>query len=421
MTKTLPHRPDLAWLKKAAKERLAELRADDPGAKLHQAQLAIARDYGFPSWRALKVHVDGLSLDGQVIAAAVQGDAGLLAELLAAHPAKLHLTGSGWNRPLLHLAAEAGHLGCVDVLLRRGFEVTRRDKFDNATALHWAAQGGHVEVVERLLEAGADVDGEGDLHEVGAIGWATCFRDVRAEVAESLLARGAEPTIFSAVALDRADLVQQLVQADRSLLAAKMSRFEQHRTPLHLAVLKNRPQMVALLLELGADPSAKDDSGSTPLNLVAATTTDKSIAGLLIKAGADPHERGVSRFLSSVPILNVRSVPASIDYYVHTLGFEQEWDWGDPPTFACVWRDQVRIFLCQGAQGAPGTWISIFVQNVDGLFEDYRRRGADIRQPPTNFPWGMREMNVQDLDGHRLRLGSDAIGPSDRVDLHEGP
>ena len=89
-----------------------------------------------------------------------------------------------------------------------------------------------------------------------------------------------------------------------------------------------------------------------------------------------------------MPILNVRSVPASIDYYVHKLGFEKEWDWGDPPTFACVWRDQVRIFLCQGAQGAPGTWISIFVQDVDALYEDYQRRGADIRQAPTNFPVG---------------------------------
>ena len=283
------------------------------------------------------------------------------------HPAKLRITGGAWNRPLLHLAAEGGHLACVELLLRaRASTSTCATACDNATALHWAAQGGHLPVMERLLAAGADIDGEGDSHEVGVIGWATCFRDVRADAADFLLARGAKPTIFSAVALDRADLVRQLVQADRSLVAAKMSRFEQHRTPLHLAVLKNRPQMVALLLELGADPSARDDRGNTPLNLVSAKT-DTSIAGLLIKAGANPEERGASRFLSSVPILNVRNVPASIDYYVHKLGFEKEWDWGDPPTFACVWRDQVRIFLCQDAQGAPGTWISIFVQDVDAL------------------------------------------------------
>ena len=60
MTKTLPSRPDLDWLKKSAKERLAELRAADPSAKLHQAQLDIAREYGFASWRALKEQVDSV-------------------------------------------------------------------------------------------------------------------------------------------------------------------------------------------------------------------------------------------------------------------------------------------------------------------------------------------------------------------------
>ena len=109
-------------------------------------------------------------------------------------------------------------------------------------------------MVKRLIEAGADIDGEGDEHEIGVIGWATCFKHVRKEVADYLLARGAKPTIFSAVALDRADLVRGLVADDPTLLRTrKMSRFEHYRTPLHLAVLKNRPKMVRLLLELGAD------------------------------------------------------------------------------------------------------------------------------------------------------------------------
>src|SRR5688572_6661538 len=82
MTNKLPPRPDLAWLKKAAKARLAELRSGDPSAKLHQAQLDISREYGFASWRALKEHVDSVSLDGQIIAAAVKGDARELARLL---------------------------------------------------------------------------------------------------------------------------------------------------------------------------------------------------------------------------------------------------------------------------------------------------------------------------------------------------
>jgi len=415
MRKALPPQPNIDWLKKAAKEQLAELRASDPTAKLHQAQLAIAKHYGFASWRALKAQVDASSLDGQIIAATVAGMARELAKLLAANPRKLAVTGGQWNRPLLHLAAEQGHLDCVNVLLRLGFDPDKRDRLDRATALHWAASGGHLGVVERLLAAGVDIDGEGDAHEIGAIGWATCFREVHREVAEFLLARGARPTIFSAVALGRGDLVRALVADDPSLLQSqKMSRFDHHRTPLHLAVLKNRADMVKLLLALGANPSAKDSRGYTPLNLVLATN-DQTIAELLIAAGADPKERSVNRFEHVTPILNVRNVPAAIDYYVDKLGFRREWDWGDPPTFACVGRDEVRIFFCQDGQGAPGTWLSIFVQDVDALYEDYKKSGAIVRQPPADYPWGVREMNVEDLDGHRLRLGSDG-GRENRSD-----
>ena len=112
-----------------------------------------------------------------------------------------------------------------------------------------------------------------------------------------------------------------------------MSRFEHHRTPLHLAVLKNRPAMVQLLLELGADPRARDNRGYTPLNL-AKPQTDPAIADLLLAAGAQPTERNVNRFEHLAPTLNVGSVARSVDYYVQKLGFQKMFDWGDPATFA---------------------------------------------------------------------------------------
>jgi hypothetical protein len=86
MPKALPPQPHIDWLKKAAKEQLAALRMHDASAKLHQAQLAVANDYGFRSWRALKARVDTLSLDGQIIAAVKEGRARDLDKLLAQHP-----------------------------------------------------------------------------------------------------------------------------------------------------------------------------------------------------------------------------------------------------------------------------------------------------------------------------------------------
>jgi ankyrin repeat protein len=420
MPKSLPPQPNLDWLKKLAKERLAELRAHDASARLHQAQLDVAMDYGFKNWRALKAHVDSVGVDGQIIGAASRGDARALERLLSEHPAKIRLTGGQWNRPLLHLAAEGGHIACIELLLVRGADVNERDRLDRANPLHWAAAEGHLEAVKLLAEAGGDIDGSGDEHEAGVIGWATCFRTVHRHVAEWLLKRGARPTIFSSVALGRSDLVRALVEVDPQLLAARMSRFEHRRTPLHFAVWKNRPEMVELLLQLGADHTIRDGRGNTPLG-DASARTDKRVIDLLIAAGANPKEQGLNRFESAVPILSVKSVPTSIAYYVEKLGFIKAWDWGTPPTFGCIQRDQVRIFLCQGAQGAPGTWISIFVHDVDALHKDYLQRGAIIRQPPTNFPWGVREMNVEDPDGHRLRIGSDAKGPADGTLLNEAP
>lgn len=55
---TLPENPNLEQLREQAKERLDVIRATAPDAQLSDAQLALARDYGFPSWRALKAEID---------------------------------------------------------------------------------------------------------------------------------------------------------------------------------------------------------------------------------------------------------------------------------------------------------------------------------------------------------------------------
>ncbi len=53
------------------------------------------------------------------------------------------------------------------------------------------------------------------------------------------------------------------------------------------------------------------------------------------------------------------------------------------------------------------------MEDVDALYEEYKKSGAIIRQPPTNMPWNTREMNVEDPDGHRLRMSGNSTGPVD--------
>jgi ankyrin repeat protein len=360
MPQALPANPDLDWLKKAAKKRLVALRAVKPDTRLYEAQLAVANDYGFPSWRALKAHVETVKprpaernrvfdaaragdieavrrafasgfdpatpdRDGRTIhqiakerrhqaiemltrevqggpirsgaeleavqgiaSAAQSGDVDALRQRLDARPDLINaLAGRGFPKATaLHLAALRNQHEAVRLLIARGADLNSREFPDNAAPLHFAAMYGDFETIRLLVEAGADVDGKGDDPEVGVLGWATCFKQVREDVAEYLLGHGASLNLWTALALDRTDDVRAMVTRDPALLAARMTRGHHRRTPLHHATAKNRLRIVQLLLELGADPNAIDATGATALTTVAQEDADPAIASALLAAGA---------------------------------------------------------------------------------------------------------------------------------------
>jgi ankyrin repeat protein len=261
----LPDNPNLEWLRKQAKARLGELRKSNPDAKLAEAQFRLAKQYGFSSWRALKQQVDSLTLEAQIIETARKGDVKRLAKLLDEHPDKLHLKVPPYEASLLFPGAGSGSVETVDLLLKRGLDVNYREHGDNTYAIHWVAAQGNLEMVRKLADAGGDVIGEGDDHGGGVIGWASCWEgcddDAHGAVVDFLISRGASHHIFSAVAMNVADEVRRIVAADLAALNQRQSRNENHATPLHFAVKMKRPQMVELLLELGADPLSVDGAG----------------------------------------------------------------------------------------------------------------------------------------------------------------
>jgi ankyrin repeat protein len=286
---SLPDEPDLEWLRKQAKRRLAELREASGDARLAEAQFDLAKRYGFTSWRALKAHVDASSLEGRLFAAARSGDVRVLAVLLDEHPEKLGARTQPYELTLLHLAAQSGREEAVELLLARGLDVNARDKGDNSYPMHWAAAAGHLDVVRQLADAGGDVVGRGDDHELEVIGWATCWDgdDERQQAtAQLLVSLGARHHVFSAVALGLEDEVRWIVAADPGAVARRMSRHENSRQPLHLAAARNRSTMVRLLLELGADPSATDGLGATVSVYASAPEVDREVIEVLRERGA---------------------------------------------------------------------------------------------------------------------------------------
>src|SRR5262249_8997200 len=83
--------------------------------------------------------------------------------------------------------------------------------------------------------------------------------------------------IYSAIATRNEREVRRIVAEDPALLEQPMSRNENFQHPLHFAVRMNRPSMAALLLELGADPMAKDGSGNTTVVYASAPGADRLV------------------------------------------------------------------------------------------------------------------------------------------------
>ncbi len=104
------------------------------------------------------------------------------------------------------------------------------------------------------------------------------------------------------------------------------------------------------------------------------------------------------------PILYVRNFREATRYYTKKLFFDLLWDWGKPASSGCVRLGKAEIFLCLKGQGQPGTWMSIFMDDVDGYYDRIRQAGAEIISRPKNYPWGCREMQVRDPNQHVIRF-----------------
>jgi ankyrin repeat protein len=317
MDRQLTSRSSLETLRKEAKRWLRSLRENDAEAKarlrranpdapddpgIRDVQHALAREYGFPGWNALKAELarrradDGSLPTGretaieQLLAGAERGDVARVAALLDAHPdivnERATLEGHTGRRTALHFAVNHDSTAVVALLLERGADPNIRDEGDNATPLHFAAEHVALDIVRLLVEHGADTVGSGDFHELDVIGWATVFaREPRAELVEYLLAHGARHNISSAVATGADDAIREIAAHAPTELDKRMDATNQRRRPLHLAIVRGQPRALATLLELGANVEAEDAAGLTPLDQ-AALIGGGAMAELLVARGA---------------------------------------------------------------------------------------------------------------------------------------
>lgn len=172
--------------------------------------------------------------------------------------------------PLLVAARSREGARIVEVLISAGASPEARDKLGR-TALHFACLSGNSVSARVLIQAGA----------------CASQRDGR---------RGATPAHYAA-AFARVEVLRVVLAADPDAATARDSL---GRTPLHWSALSAHRdwasarslEVAALLVEFGANPGARDRTGSTPAHTAARLGALKFL-DTLIKY--DQHPRNVQR------------------------------------------------------------------------------------------------------------------------------
>ncbi len=108
-----------------------------------------------------------------------------------------------------------------------------------------------------------------------------------------------------------------------------------------------------------------------------------------------------------IPMLPVKSMPASVDFYCGMLGFEVENrndDWG----WAMLRFDECRLMVDQSINthaGSPRDSILYFYpDDIVAYHKQIRENGLAVPELDVTF-YGMTEFRIDDPDGNRLWIG----------------
>lgn len=132
--------------------------------------------------------------------------------------------------------------------------------------------------------------------------------------------------------------------------------------------------------------------------------------GLQAMPDKTPLSSEPPKLLSAEPQLFVGDIPASCRFY-ERLRFSIAFTYGDPPFYAQVHRDGVRLnlrhvdaLLVDPAlrESEDLLSVSITVDDVKTLFLEYQASGIEFHQKLRTEPWGARTFILRDPDGNLL-------------------
>lgn len=178
----------------------------------------------------------------------------------------------------LHIAAEMGYAVCLRALLNAGADVTAQMGNKRNTALHIAAEDDFSDCVTSLIEAGAQVnarnaDEQTPLH-------VACLSQSH-ETVELLIKHGADvnATYRDGRTALHASIVKESNSWDctRTLLDFKVDVNKADNfgyTPLHIAALNEFSTCAFMLIEYGADITARTNGGVSAMSFIVRRTPE---------------------------------------------------------------------------------------------------------------------------------------------------
>jgi uncharacterized glyoxalase superfamily protein PhnB len=123
------------------------------------------------------------------------------------------------------------------------------------------------------------------------------------------------------------------------------------------------------------------------------------------------ERRTSMNYQSAVPVIATADVRATLEYYIHVLGFAEYFTFGDPLEYAGVHRDDVQIYVTRDEKLASALRsldlhpdIFLWVKDVDTVYEAHKTRGAKVVEEISNRPWNARQYVIEDPNGYYIKV-----------------
>lgn len=123
----------------------------------------------------------------------------------------------------------------------------------------------------------------------------------------------------------------------------------------------------------------------------------------------------MARITEQANILVASDYAAAVSYWRDKLGFRVSSEYGDPPQFAILKRDNAYVMIGAAKPDVvitpywkqrDGLWNAYFwVDDAAAIYDEMKARGAIIDYHLEDKPYGVREFGVRDLDHHDIAFG----------------